>query len=396
MKVKPMILLFLAISLSFAADYSFLMIAAVSSANLPLNPSSAFELTAPNVEATQNFVNNITITGNLTVSGVVNFAGLSPSLRVQVYLNGSIDVVDNGTLVLKYVTLYFVGAKSPYDRYIRLKSNSSNNHPRLDILNTTVDAYTFATFDVGHYPGSRKRIFDDASYGSAIYAYDNSEITGQEFSFYREKVAALNSSAGGQTVIKCYGESSLNLTRCKVDSVLAYDEARVSIYTGSGPKRMLTASSPDRGIGFECRNSSTVNLYGVTFKNTTVSDKAHLLLTHCTELDSNVITTVGQSRLDLFAGTILTSTFGAGYWTPYQGAPNAKFIQSYIPGVNAGGNSYVSLSSSSLGSSLPQFFQVAYLHDNATFVVVHNCTVSGTIVTFDHSRAFLIIVLAVW
>lgn len=369
MKMRIIILLFLAISLSLAADYPFLMIPGVSSVNLSVNPTSSQGIIASDVEATQNFPNNITITGNLKVSGnnTVSFVGLSSSLPVKVYLNGNIDIVDNGTLVLKYATLYFVGAQKPYDRYISL-SNSTNGHPRLIILDSVIDAYTSASFVVSHTRG--KTVTATASYGCAIYAYNNSEISAQQFSLYREKVYAQNYTAGGLTVIKCYGESSVNLTSVAVDSVFTYDEAQVSIYTGLGPKRITgTSSPPDAGISFECHNTSIVNLYGVTFNRIAVSEGAHLLLTHSTELSNGVITTRDRSRLDCLGGTILTSTLT-------------------IPAISAIGYSYVSLSSSQISSSFGLNPAVS-LSDHATFAIVKDGVVSGKILAVGYSRVVL-------
>jgi hypothetical protein len=344
MKMKSMILLFLAMSLSFVADYSFLMVPAVSSVGLPLNPNAASELTASTVDAAQNS-NFININGNLIVSGnnVTVFAGLSSSQPVRVYLDGNVTVVDNGTLVLRHAVLYLVGAKGPYNRCIRL-SSSSKGHPRLDLLNATVDAYT-------------------SNYGAAIYAYNDSEIVGTDFSFYRQRISPTLPSLGGETAIMCYDESSVNITECKVDLVLAYGDSRVFISSGSGPKRGGGSSPLDSSIGFECYNSSTVNLYAVAFGNAVVSDKAHLLLTYCTELSVGTITTTGQSRVDIFAGTTLN-----------------------FP-LTLSGYSYVSLSSSTISFTL--FRMSVYLYDHATFAVVNDCSLGGVIEAFDYSRALL-------
>jgi hypothetical protein len=373
MRTKPIILLFLATSLLLASDYSFLMVSGVSPGNVPMDPTTTQGLVPSIVGATQNS-NNIIVTGNLKISGnnIVNFVG-QPSLHANVYINGSIDIVGNGTLVLKYATLYFVGAKNPYDRYIRL-SNSTNGHPKLIVMNSTIDAYPTSII-VNDEPTL-------ISYGVAVYAYNNSEISAILFNVYRESVDENNYNLGGQTVIKAYGGASVNLTSVTVDSVLTYDQAHVSIYSGTGPKRItLMASPPDVGIYFESHNTSIVRLYGVTFKNVTAVDEAHLLLTHCIELLGGEITTSGRSRVDCLAGTSLVNS----QLIPRPPAFTVKFI----PAISASGYSYVSLSSSQISSS-DNTYPTVSLYDHATFAVLRNVIIdSGQILAFDHSTVVL-------
>ena len=374
---KRTVLFFWVACLLLAVDYSFLMVPMVSSANIQVNPASAQGAVASGAGITQNFGNNVTISGNLTISGnsVVNFAGPSASLPVKVYLNGSINIVDNGTLTLKYATLYFVGANKPYDRYIRL-SNSTNGHPRLIIVNSTIDAYPTTTV--------KGRTKTTVSYGVGVYAYGNSEIYALKLNVYRE-IAGVNTknySSGGPTVIKAYDEASVNLTSVTVDSVLTYDKAQVSIYGGSGPKRLSkVASPPDAGIYFEGHNSSTVALYGVVFKNITASDESHLLLTHCTELLSGVITAVDRSTVNCYGDTTLTNSEAAP--KPPATAPIL------ISAINASGYSYVSVSSSTISSLLPGN-PIVSVYDHATIAILQKDTItSGNFVAFGHSAVVL-------
>jgi hypothetical protein len=348
---------FLLLSLSLAVDYSFLMVHEVSPAGIPFNPMSAQGSTASSVGIGPSIGNSVNITGNLEISenNVVNLVGPSPSLPVTVYLNGSVDIVGNGTLVLKYATLYLVGAKSPYDRYVRL-SNSTNGHPKLAVVNSSIATLPTTTI----VRGRRHTV----SYGFSVYAYDNSEINA---------VGLTLSSFGNQTSIRVHGEASVSLTNVEVDSVFAYDGAQVSIYTGTG-------QTTGKGIGFEGHNTSKVNLSAVTFENITASDDAHMILTHCTQRTGVVIAARDRARVDILAGTTLTNS---------QNSPPAPAIPSLFPAINASGYSYVSLSSSQIAAAYTTY-PIVFLNDHATFAVTENGVIdSGLIHASDYSRVVL-------
>jgi hypothetical protein len=358
MRIKPITLLLLLLSLSLAADCGSLVVHEVSPAGLPFDTSLAQGPIASSVGVGSSIRNNVSITGDLEISGnnVVNFAGSSPSLPVAVYLNGSVDIVGNGTLVLRYATLYLVGAKSPYDRYVRL-SNATNGHPRLIAVNSSIAAKGTTTIVRGR-PVT-------VAYGFSVYAYDNSEIS---------VVGLALSSSGGQTSLWTYGEASVSLTNIKVDSVFTYDEAQVSIYTGTG-------QNATSGIGFKSYNTSITNLNAVTFKNITAFDDAHLILTHCTQIATGVvITTQDRARVDCLAGTTLTNS---------QSTVKAPAIPSLFPAINASGYSYVSLSSSKISAAYVTY-PIVFVSDHATFAVTKNGQIdSGLIRAFDYSRVVL-------
>lgn len=351
--------MFLVLSLSLAADYSFLVVHEVSSVGLPVNPTAAQGPVTSSVGAGQSLRNNVNITGNLKISGnnVVNFAGASPSLPVNVYLNGSIDIVDNGTLVLKYATLYLVGAKSTLDRYVRL-SNSTDGHPRLVAVNSSI--VTLPTTFIDN-RGRRHTV----SYGFSVYAYNSSEINAAGLT--------LSSSGNNQTIIWAYGEASVSLTNVQVDSVFTFDEAQVSIYTGVGQ----TAGT---GIGFESHDSSINNLNAVTFKNITASDDAHLILNHCTQKSGFVITVRDRARVDCLAGTSLLNG---------QNNSLGSASVSFFPAIYASDYSYVSLSSSEI-TAVYSTFPVVIINDHATLAVTENGIInSGLIRVSDSSRLVL-------
>ena len=367
MKVKPTILLFLVLSISLIADSSMLVVPGASSVNLSADSVSAQGVVSSSVGATQTQPSNITITGGLRISGnnVVSFIGLGPSLPVRVYISGSIDLVDNGTLVLKYATLYFLGATKPYDRFIRLSNSTVDGHPRLIMTNSTI---------IG------RKVSNVLTYGVALYAYNNSEISAYQFSLYREAVNTRDYNSGGQTAIKCYGQSSVNLTSSKFDTMFVYDTARVSIYTGSGPRKIALA--PDAGIGFEIRNSSFANLVGVSIKNITVSDDAHLTLTSSTELLHGIVKASNRARIECLEGTALQNSVSAPK------PPSTTPV--LIPAINASGDSYVSLSSSSKISSAFNYYPIVTLYDRAVFAVVKDGILSGgIIISHGYSKVFL-------
>jgi hypothetical protein len=358
MKVQVIIVLFLAISLFFAADCTFLMFPAVSSVSLPLNSGCAAGQSAPDPVVVENYPSNITISGNLNITGdsVVNLAGVSSSNLVNVYLYGSIFINDNATLVLKYANLYFMGATKPYGCNITMV-NPPNGHPHLDIGPAVViDAYTSASIKIGskRVHGVNIPIYATVSYGAAIYAYNNSEISADGLNFYRQ--ATYNYSLGGPTLIECLGDSSATLTNVRVDSVLTYSAANVTIYTGIGT---YLVGKVVNGIRFGCYNTSVTDLYDVSFQSIVASDEAHLLLVHCSEIGGS-ITAMGLSRVDFTDGTLLN------------------------PVINATGNSYVSLSSSSLPAPAYNATMV-FLNEDATFAILNESTVTGLIFAFDNS-----------
>ncbi len=128
-------------------------------------------------------------------------------------------------------------------------------------------------------------------------------------------------------------------------------------------------STKDSGISVRCYNNSIVNLYGVTFGNTTASDEAHLLLSRSTELTGSNVTTTGQSNCTITGGTGIAGTANT-------------------PGIIARGHSYVSFSSST-ASALLSANPIVSIHDFAAFAVVQNGIISGTITAFDHSRVIM-------
>jgi hypothetical protein len=364
MKIKATIAL-LAILLFFSADCTFLMVPAVSSASLSLSSARATGQSAPDPLAVKNFQSNITISGNLNITGksTVVFAGISSSNPVNVYLNGSVFIRDNATFVLKYANLYFMGATKPYGRNITL-SNSPNGHPQLDIGPAVViDAYTSASIVIGKIRNPRTgqihNVTATASYGAAIYAYNNSQINADGLTFYRQQVYA-NYSLGGPTLIECLGESSATLTQVNVESLITYGAANVTVYSGDGT---IAVGKTLMGIVLGCYNTSMINLDNVYFQSIVASDEAHMLLDHCTETGSS-ITTKDSSRVDFAGGTVLN------------------------PVVNATGDSYVSLSSSKLSTILYNITVVSII-ENATFAILHGGSLSGFVLAVDNSRVVL-------
>jgi hypothetical protein len=219
------------------------------------------------------------------------------------------------------------------------------------------------------------------SYGAAIYAYNESVVTGTGFSFSRQKISTyFGFKYGGPTEIGCYGESSVFLDGVTVDSMLlygvspvtlesvavhsmfTYDEANVTVYGGT------VAGS----LGLY--NSSVASLYGVTFPSTVVTDDAHLILAHCTESTGAVLTSAGHSKVDITNKTTMVSTFGV-----------SLLGATFTPGINATGNSEVYFLSSSTTSTLLYGGAVASVYDNATFVDQNGVIDTGTILAFDNS-----------
>jgi hypothetical protein len=368
MKIKPLILLFLAVSVSFSVSYC-VVARGLSSGNPSLNSASTAGQTKQDPLVIKNSPSSINISGDLVISGksVLTLAGVSPSEPVQVYLNGSIYVNDNATLVLRYATLDFMGATEPYSRNITL--SSPNGHPRLNITSSVIDAYTSASLVYGH--SGHLVLKASASYGAAIYAYNSSVIVAQQLTFYRQVVYSNNFSLGGPTEIACYGNSSASLTSVKVDSALVRDEASITIYTGTGYAR-------SSGILFGAYNSSTANLYAVTLANTMVTNSAHLVLTNCKEATASMITAAGASRVNCTGGTALAG---------FQETVNGRIV--YAPGINVTGYSYVSFSSST--ASCSNFYHpVVCVYDHATFAVVQKGLINtGEILAFGSSNVVL-------
>lgn len=349
MKIQRILILFLMISLSYLANYSFLIIPAVSSSNLPLDSASTIGSSAPDPVTIANFPSNITIRGNLNLTGnsVFNLAGVSSSVHVNVYLYGSIFINDNATLNLEHATLYLMGATKPYSRNITL--SSSNGHPRLNITDASIIAGA----------ASSKSTY---SYAAAIYAYNKSTVTATQLSLSRQKISTTNPSLGGFTEIGCYGDSSVFLNSIKVESMFTYDEANVTVYGGTFAHSL------------RLYNSSATNLYGVTFPNTVVADDAHLTLAHCKEASSSILTSMGHSRLDIINGTTLTSGFAI-----------VSGVAITVPGLNITGNSKVYFLSDSTISALLYGGTVISVYDNATFVE-HNAVIGkGAILALDNS-----------
>jgi hypothetical protein len=353
MKIQLIILLFLATSLCYSANFSFLIIPAVSSARLPLDSVSATGLSALDPASVTNLPNNITISGNLNLTGssVVNFVGGSSSTRVNVYLYGSIFINDNATLVLKHANLYFMGATKPYSRSITL--SSSNGYPQLIITDASIVAVTGVTSRIRGY---------SYSYGAAIYAYNKSEVVATQFSFSRQTIASLlGFNYGGPTKIGCYGGSSVHLNSVKVESMFTYGEANVTVYGGT------VAGS----LGLY--NSSVADFYGVSFPNTVVADNAHLVLGDCSELGSSMITSTGHSRVDLINGTTVAAFT----------IINSLGIVTTAPGINATGDSEVYFFSSTTSSAYGG--QVVSVYDNATFVEQGSSMNNAAVFAFGNS-----------
>lgn len=382
MKTRLATVLLLILFFSVVAEYSLYAVPVVSSvvSSLPSSVSTTATSIPNNVGGAKNFVSSINITGNIRISGnnVTRLAGLNPSAPAKVFLNGSIIVEDNGLLDLEYVTLYFIGGKKPYDHNITL---SAKGHPRLQVSNATLLAYVFKNElrvipSETHPPYTRANV----TYGSAIFAYNKSEIRGDALVFYRNKVYAPNSTIGGPVAIKCYDTSFVDLSNSVVESIQVFDNAQVFLHTGTGPSKIKVGSRTlDGGIVFSVRNSSSVSLNGVSFSNLTVSDHASAILRSCTEMPQSSIITDDFATVALLDGT----TVGGNIAT--NGIKGA--ITFYLPGINASGNSRVSLNASKADSSV-NIFPVAYVYDYARLEVLKNCTVTGKVVTYNYSRAF--------
>jgi hypothetical protein len=352
MKTQLIVLLLLVMSLSYPATYSLRVIPAVYSSGLLLDSAQATGLSTLDPTATANFLNNITIKGNLNLTGnnVVNLVGLSSSTPVNVYVYGSIFINDNATLILKYVTLYFMGATKPYSCNITL--SSANGHPHLNVVDAKIIAVT----------GVASRGY---SYGAAIFAYNKSMVTANQLSISRQKISKSSSSLGGPAEIKCFGQSSVFLESVNVESMLTYDEANVTVYGGT-----ITSS-------LALYNSSVANLYGVSFPATAVCDNAHLVLARCNQL-SGTLTSTDYSRVDIISDTKMASVFEIS-----RGVPTS------IPGINATGNSQVYFLSGSSISSSVYGGPVISVYDNATFVFQNGTITEGAIIAHDNSNVSL-------
>lgn len=360
MKMRPIVLLFLAMSLSFSANYSFLIIPTVSSARLSFDSASALGVSASDPAIVQNFLNNITIRGdlNLTGSSVVNLVGVSSAIPVNVYLYGSVFVNDNATLVLNHARLYLMGATKPYDRNITL--SSSSGHPQLNISDASIIAVT-------GFRSSR----NSYSYGAAIYVYDKSKVTALGLGFSRQTISTQGFDLGGPTKVECYGNSSVLLNNLRVESMFTYDKANVTVYGGTVGTRGHTS------VYLGLYNSSEVNLYGVSFPNTLVSGNAYLIMSHCSELSTSIITSAGHSRVDLTNGTTVTGSSEL----------SGGRIRA-IPGINATGNSqvYLVLCTASAANYLSTVISV---YDNASFVDKSSKINDGAILALGNSSVTL-------
>jgi len=345
MRTKLTILLLMIMILSLSTEFLHFGIPAASpSSNSAFSSSvSTLGTTIPaNVEATQNFGANISISRSINMSGndVIRLAGLSPLLRAKVYLNGSIEVRENATLVLQYVTLYFTGGKKDYDRYIRLSDPSSGGHPRLVVLNATLITTSKSGF----------------SLAGAIHACGNSEITGKEFAFYRERPSLAKTAK--TNVLNCSDQSFVDLSFCVLESVSTYGDARVSISSGRSSLSRLSW-----GVPFEVRNSSSVSIYGMAFGDTLVVDNAQMSLSHCKQMAAN-LKTKNFANVTISAGSELSGSI-------------ARFS------INATDNSRVTVDTSKLTAAYKEWNVVA-VKDNAV-LSLYNSTLSGNFMTLGNS-----------
>jgi hypothetical protein len=341
----------------------------VASSNISSLVSSG-PVSSANVGATQNLGNSINITGNLVVSenNVTRFVGVSSESHAVVYLNGSIEVTGNATLVLQHVTLYFMGSKAPYDRYIRL-SNASNGHPRLIVTDAIIISYTAASFLVRPPTGRAS-----ASFGGAIIVYDG-EIIGSGFAFYRQVTYTSYINLGEPTLIKSFGTTNVSLSDVRVDRIQSFDNANVSIIIGTGPSRIpgSSPSLPDKGIAFDVFNTSRVYLSRVTFNNVTLSDHAYMSLSTSTQVSGlAAILTKGFSKVDMLAGT-----------KTYSGLAKTGY-----GGIIAAGNSSITVNSS-IVSSGTKLLPILTAKENSTVSFGSNCTLLGKILTYNYSSVFI-------
>lgn len=324
-KLATVLVLMLAFSLLFEV-VPFRIPAALSS---PSVSSSSVSL-----GVTQTAENSINITGNLVISGneVVRFSGVSSSAPFLVSINGNIEVTGNGALILEHTLLFFIGSQAPYDRYIRL-SNASNGHPRLIVLNSTINCYTSIKVPLP----PTNRTFADVSFGGSIYAYGNSTITANGFSFYRNGIIGSNINAGGLTRIRLFGSSSANLSNVNVDSVQSFDDSSASITIGSGPSRVGRLGF-DKGIAFDIFNNSRITGYSVNFNNVTVHDRSSLSLTSSTQMAQTRILAYDLSTVQISTSSSLlgSGTDKRHFFGAISAFDNSSFavISSSAVGVN--------------------------------------------------------------
>jgi hypothetical protein len=250
---------------------------------------------------------------------------------------------------------------SVYPISVTTAPSYGTGRPRLVVSNATIVSSTYTPQSYGG-----KSV--DVSLGCAIYARGNSEITGKELKFYRTNVHPDSARVGKPCVLNCSGESVVDLSLCTVDLVATYDNARVSIYKGNGPRIVTLKSAHDKGIGFQVCNSSRVDIFGVDFNNATVSGNANMSLVHCVEMDSCSLWTKDFAKVDISDGTSLVPSPGNR------------------AGLNVAGNSYATFNSSDLRGV--RDYTVLAVKENGTLYMVGNCSVLGPIVFSDHSKVF--------
>lgn len=355
MKTRLTVMLFLVMVFPLTAELLFPLIPVASSFDsvVPGSVSMTSSTVPVDVGATMNFATSINITGNIVVAGnnVTSISGLSYSARARVFLDGSIIVRDNGTLILRYVTLYLMGSKRDYDRYIRLSNPSPDGHPRLIVLNATIIAFGYAAAT-------------KLSFGSVIDVRDNSEVTGKELSFSRAFFK--NIGKPNPAVLNCSGDSSVNLSYLFVESIRTYNNARVSVSMGSGP---INPSTKKReSFIFNATGLSVVKFYGVNFTSSSVSGNASLSLAWSTQLAATTLSVKNWARVNVTAASNLVGSLARN-------------------GIEAMGNSRVAISNSTMKGSI-KTAGIILMRDNAT-VSVNNCTLFGKIVARGYSVLYM-------
>jgi len=307
-----------------------------------------------NVEATQNFATSINITGNIIVGGnnVTTFSGLSPSLRARVFLDGTIVVRDNGTLVLRYVTLYLMGGRRDYDRFIRLSNPSVGGRPRLVVLNATIIAYAW-----------NPSVVVKVSYGSVIDVRNNGEVTGKELAFYREKFTS--SKSGSPALLNCSGDSSVDLSYAYFDAIRSQNNARVSVSMGAGPKNPTTRQR--ESVVLDMRGFSRGNFFGVNFTDSTVSGSANVSLAWSKQVSGTSLFVRDRAKVDILMGSVLAGSI-------------------LRPSINASGNSIITVNSSEVRTSIKTNYLVL-VRDNVTFSA-YNATMLGRIIARERSSLY--------
>jgi len=305
------------------------------------------------VGATMNFASSINITGNIVVAGnnVTSISGLSYSARARVFLDGSIIVRDNGTLILRYVTLYLMGSKRDYDRYIRLSTPSPGGRPRLIVLNATIIAFGYAAAT-------------KLGFGSVIDVRDNSEVTGKEFSFSRAFFKDMGKPS--PALLNCSGDSSVNLSYVFVESIRTYNNARVSVSMGAGP--MNPSTKKRESFIFNATGFSVVKFYGVNFTSSSVTGNASLSLAWSKQEAATSLSVKNWATVNVTAGSSLVGSLARN-------------------GIDAVGNSRVTISNSSMKGSI-KTAGIIFVKDNAT-VSLNNCTLFGKIVARGRSLLYL-------